>query len=118
MLQNVDFAAACFSITAGREAVVDFAQPYFYESSAVILKRPHSENKVALYLKPFSWQVTNPIWRQYVNFKLIDWHVTWQNNVPPIIHFQHTAILFDNKFPIKQCQTIPNILYHESQIWK
>ena len=56
LMQKVDFAAAVFSVTASRDTVIDFAQPYFRDESAVILKQPTAD-KLGLYLKPFSWQV-------------------------------------------------------------
>ena len=53
--QEVDFAAAGFSVTAEREMAIDFAAPYFNEESVVITKRPQEESRVLLFLRPFSY---------------------------------------------------------------
>ena len=55
--EEVDFAAAGFSVTSQREQVIDFAAPYFHEQSVVIMKRPAGDTKIFLYAYPFRWEV-------------------------------------------------------------
>ena len=54
---EVDFAAAPFTMTSKRERVIDFAAPYFYDQSVVIVRRPADDTKVFLYAYPFRMEV-------------------------------------------------------------
>ena len=54
---EVDFAAAAFTVNNKREKVIDFAAPYFYDQSVVIMKRPADDTKIFLYAYPFRMEV-------------------------------------------------------------
>ena len=54
---EVDFAAAPFTMNSKRERVIDFAAPYFYDQSVVIVKRPADDTKIFLYAYPFRTEV-------------------------------------------------------------
>lgn len=56
-MEEVDFAAAGFSITAPRQSIVDFAEPYFRDQSVMLMKLPDGNNKLKLYMKPFRFEV-------------------------------------------------------------
>ena len=51
--QEVDFAAAAFSITEEREAAVDFTMPFYQDSSSFLIKRPHEGPKMARVFLPY-----------------------------------------------------------------
>ena len=61
MFQEVDFAAAVFSITAARQEVIDFCSPIYLDDSAVIMKKPSESNRLFLYLQPFKFEVWGTI---------------------------------------------------------
>ena len=54
---EVDFAAAPFHMNSKRDRVIDYAAPYFYDQSVVIMKRPADDTKIFLYAYPFRMEV-------------------------------------------------------------
>ena len=49
---EVDFAAAKFTITSSRDAVIDYSWPFWQEPAVIVMNKPFEE-KVFTYLGPF-----------------------------------------------------------------
>ncbi|XP_064649551.1 glutamate receptor ionotropic, delta-2-like [Lineus longissimus] len=54
--EKVDFAAACFSVTADRQHVTDMASPYYSEQTVIIFRKQDSAGP-PLYIRPYSYTV-------------------------------------------------------------
>ena len=52
MFQEVDFAAAKFTVTEIRDTVIDFTTPFWHEPAVIVMKKPDDEN-LYTYLGPF-----------------------------------------------------------------
>ena len=56
--QEVDIVAADISIQKEREMVMDFAFPFYYGDTSVLLKKPDpNEGKWRTLVDPFKWRV-------------------------------------------------------------
>ena len=56
-MQEVDFAVGSFTISAQREAVIDFTTPFYFGDVAMMMKLSSDEDNMFGYTKPFSIQV-------------------------------------------------------------
>ena len=56
--QEVDLMVGAISIQADREMAMDFTHPFYYDSSTIMMRRPHEdEAKIYTLMKPFKYQV-------------------------------------------------------------
>ena len=53
----MDIVLAALTVTQERQQVIDMTEPYYYDDSVVIFKKPESPKKYLIFLKPFKTKV-------------------------------------------------------------